>query len=161
MSTIPTPSKRRRWVTPVIGTTALLFGVGIGAAGSSGEATADAPDAPTATETITASPEPAPTVTETAEPEVITETETVTEEVEVEVEVAVTPDSCLSALDAGDESIDLLSQGIDIAADAMYAASIMDVAGIESANAQIEALTPQLEEAGFDWGFWSEACKEG
>ncbi|MVT26998.1 hypothetical protein [Nesterenkonia alkaliphila] len=36
----------------------------------------------------------------------------------------------------------------------------MDIAGINAASAEIEALTPQLEDAGFDWGFFSEACKD-
>ena len=94
-------------------------------------------------------------MTETAEPEI----ETVTEEVEVEVEVA--SQSCLNAIDAGERSIDLLIQALDYSADAMHASSVMDIAGIEAATANVEAITPDIEEAGFDWGFYSAACEEG
>lgn len=145
----------RRWIIPTsVGMVALFMGVGIGGSGSSEEATAAEPEpAPTVTET--AEPEPAPTVTETAEPEV----ETITEEIEVEVEKEVTPQACLDALDAGDHSIDLLIQGLDISAEAMHAASVMDVAAIDQATADLEAITPDMEDAGFDWGMYSEACR--
>lgn len=136
---------------------ALFSGCVGGIAISDGDGTDATAAEPQPTATVTATPEPAPTVTETAEPEV----ETVTEEVEVEVEVEVASQSCLDALDAGDRSIELLRQGLDYSADAMGASARMDIAGIDQATAGIEALTPDLEDAGFDWGFWSEACRDG
>lgn len=169
MSTTPnTPNPKLSKKTKIAGIVAaplLLFtgcvgGVAIG--GGDAETTATPEPAPTVTET--AEPEPAPTVTETPEPvtETVTETpepEIVTEEVEVEVEVA--SQACLDALDAGDRSIELLRQGLDYSAQAMGASARMDIAGIDAATAEIEALTPDLEDAGFDWGFWSAACRDG
>ena len=152
--------KRRRWVTPVLTLTALILGVSIGAAGGDSDATAEAtaPISPAPTVTETAETEPAPTVTETAEPEpaaTVTETaEPVTEEVEV------ASASCLNAIDSGEEVIDLLTQGMDYAADGFHAASLMDVAGINAAADEMEALHGPLGDAGFDWGFWAEACKD-
>lgn len=139
MNSIATPKKKRRWVLPVACTGALLAGVGIGA---------------------TAQPEPE-VITET-----VVETETVTEEVEVivteevEVEVEVTPASCISALDAADNSIDLLMELNDHTIEGAEAAARFDVAGIDAATAKITAMTPDMEAAGFDWGFWSESCRE-
>lgn len=167
MSTTPnTPKPKLSKKTKIVGIIAaplLLFtgcvgGVGIGSS-SDGDTAAASEPAPT--ETVTASPEPAPTVTETPEP--VTETVTETPEPEVvteEVEVEVAPQACLDALDAGDTSIELLRQGLDYSAQAMDASARMDIDGINAAAAEIEALTPELEDAGFDWGFFSEACKD-
>lgn len=136
-----TPKKKRRWVLPVACTGALLAGVGIG---------------------TTAQPEPE-IITET-----VVETETVTEEVEVEVIkevevetiVEVAPASCISALDAAEDVIDLVWEINDHTMEGAEAASRLDIAGIDAATAKITAMTPDMEAAGFDWGFWSESCRE-
>jgi len=117
----PAPKKRRRWVTPAVGVAALLVGVGIGS-----------------------SADPEPEVIE-AEPEVITET--ITETVEVEVER--TPQVCLDAIDSA-------RQGFTIAADVMTAimpgieaAYYHDVAGMQAATADLEALSTDMNSLNF------------
>lgn len=137
LPTHPSDRKRRRWILPAafVGTAAVGFGIG-----------------------STTQPEPE-IVTET-----VVETETITEEVEVivteEVEVAVTPVSCISAIDAADEVMDLLLEGWDASSDALLASASFDVAAIDAATVRIENLTQPLADAGFDWGFYSESCKE-
>lgn len=93
-------------------------------------------------------PEPAPTVTVTETPEPVTET------------VTETPQSCLDALDAGDDVIDLLIQGLDLSSEAIYEASQLNAAGVDSVNSELDDLTPQIEDSAFDWGFFSESCRE-
>ena len=123
--TTPTPAapKRRRWITPTITIGALVAGFAIGA-GASGVATAEAPEPEVITETIT-------------------EVETVTETVEV------TPQVCLDAIASARD-------GFTIAADVMYviypaieAAFYQDIAGLEAATADIEALSAELNSINF------------
>ena len=55
------------------------------------------------------------------------------------------PQVCLDALDDADKMAAVTATGIDYMADAFYAAADFDVAGIEAANAKLEALQPEIE----------------
>ena len=111
--------------TLLAGAGVLLFGIIIGSCGASGGTETTSTPAPTETETV-----------EVPGPERV---------VEKEVEVPVTPDSCLEALDLAEQGFDLASQTISIMNDALQAAANLNVAGIESATAQLEVLQPELE----------------
>lgn len=121
------PEKKRRWVTPTVAVVALLMGVGIGN-----------------------STDPEPEVIE-AEPEVITETvvetETVTETVEVEVEVA--PQACLDAVNSARAGFYIAGEMMGVLGPAVEAASMWDIAGLDAAMDDLEALNAELEKITF------------
>lgn len=123
------PEKKRRWVTPTVAVVALLMGVGIGN-----------------------STDPEPEVIE-AEPEVITETvvetETVTETVEVEVEVEVAPQACLDAVNSARAGFSIAGEMMGVLGPAVEAASMWDIAGLDAAMDDLEALNADLEKITF------------
>ena len=123
----------RRLAWPAIAALALFFGVGIGS--SSGDASAPAAD---------------------ADPEVITETETVTEEVEVET----TPQSCLDALDYGEQGFGVASDFAQAASDGFYAAADLDVVALEDAQGRIEQANADMDPISQRWNAAKEECRE-
>ena len=117
-----TPLWKRKWVPfAALGVGMLLVGVGIGGSGKGKPADA----APAPTTTVTASASPAPTVTKTAE-------------------VPVTPKSCLEALDLSERGFTLSAEAMGIMSDALTAAGRFDVAALQKANVDLEALNPKL-----------------
>ena len=115
-----TPLWQRKWVPfAALGVGMLLVGVGIGSSGKDKPAEA----APAPAVTVTASASPAPTVTKTAE---------------------VTPKSCLEALDLSERGFTLSAEAMGIMSDALTAAGRFDVAALQKANADLEALNPKL-----------------
>src|SRR5690625_2532557 len=120
--TTPTPAapKRRRWITPTIAVGTLVAGFAIGA-GASGVATAEAPEPEVITETIT-------------------EVETVTETVEV------TPAVCLDAINSARAGFNVAADLMDVLAPAVEAAFYQDIAGLEAALDDLEALNAELNQ---------------
>ncbi len=123
----PKTSKPKRWVPWVGGgLVGLLAGLVLGTAGdtSANDAAEYASTHPVVTKTVTAPP--------------------------VVKTVPVVPASCKAALDAADRVIATAGQGFTIVAEAMGAASELDVDGITAATEKLttlnkEKLTPQLE----------------
>lgn len=77
-----------------------------------------------------------------AEPEVVVETETVTEEVKVET----TPQACVDALDSSDSLMRMFGEALTISGDAMMDAVNMDWTALDEKTAQLELLTPKVED---------------
>lgn len=88
-------------------------------------------------------------------PEVKTETKTVTEEVEVEK----TPQSCIDALDYGDELIGYFSEALESAADSMGYAMDFDWDSLDGETAKLEKLTPKVEEARSNYDTAAAECR--
>lgn len=115
------PEKKRRWTKPLAyGGTALLgILVGASAAGASSE------------------------TVEPAEPEVITET--ITETVEVEV----VPTVCLDAINSARAGFTVAVGIVEVLFPAIEAAASWNVAGLEAAVVELEALNAELNQITF------------
>ncbi|MFC7406400.1 hypothetical protein [Georgenia alba] len=87
-----------------------------------------------------------------AEPEVISETATET------VRVEVIPSACRMALAEADEGFIAAADFARAAQDGFLAASNMDIAGMEAANADIEAITARLQ--GNNYRSYADDCLE-
>lgn len=110
----------------------LIFAVGFAAGGSSTgqQAKIDAAADTKAQQIVAARPTP-------------TQTVTATEEVKVEK----APASCTDALSKAEQVMDLSSQGLALAGDAIAAAGSFDTARLSDITDQITAMTPRMSEA--------------
>lgn len=85
------------------------------------------------------------------EPDVVTRTET--------VEVATVPDSCLTALDHADESLDLSAEGFVILAGGFDAASRFDLDGVEQTARDMRDLNPLMGDASAAFRSARDECR--
>lgn len=121
-----TTTKKRNYWAWAIPVSTLILGIALGTAAGGA---------------VTATP---------AEPEVVTET--VTETVVEEVEVIVVPEVCMTALDEGDELVNMhfdtmgmLMTLFDEIPDAMYAAYYADESGIQRMTGVIQDITADID----------------
>ena len=127
----PAPKRRRRWIAPALtGAAAFFAGSVVGVTGASTD-TGDAP-----------------------EPEVITETETVVET----VTEYIVPDSCLMAIDEAREGFTIAAEVMAVVQSTVESAFYRDVAGMELATADLEALSGDMGR--LDFIGQAAACEE-
>lgn len=93
--------------------------------------------------------------TQSPEPEVVVETETVTEEVKVET----TPQACVDALDSSDSLMRMFGEALTISGDAMMDAVNMDWTALDEKTAQLELLTPKVEDERAAYDKASTECR--
>lgn len=126
---------------PVTSGVSLFLGLAIGLGTNAQTVTVPGPEV-----TVTAKaaePEPAPTVTVTPEPKV----------------VEVTPEVCVTAINRGDEVIALAGEGFDASAEAMGAAALFDVAGIEAATDRMTEINTKV--SAIDYRTAADECLAG
>ena len=75
------------------------------------------------------------------------------------VERDVTPQSCRDALKAADRGFGLAADGFDASYRALDALVDLDVVGVESATADMEALTPRIEATGDKYRTARDECR--
>jgi hypothetical protein len=131
------PKKKRTWILPV----ACLVG-GIIMGGASATSAKSEPAA--------AEPKPAPTVTKTVTPEPVIK----------EVTKVQTPAACLEALDLSEKGFSLASEAMGYMTDAMNAASQFDVAGIESATAELKVVNPKISDLTAPMRAAASSCRD-
>lgn len=91
------------------------------------------------------------------EPEPVVETVTETEYVEVEVEVA--PEECLALVTSADDAVTILLDALEMSGEAMGAASVMDVAGVEMATERLTELNQEVGPIAAQYKNDSLACE--
>lgn len=89
---------------------------------------------------IGASGQPEPIVKEVPGPERV-----VTNTVEKKVDVPVTPAACVTALDLSEKGFSISAEAMGYMSDALTAASKFDVASMQRANVNLDALNPKLK----------------
>lgn len=143
-----TEKKRRRWPWIAAVPVAFFAGVVLGVAPTDTTATTATPPVNEAVE------EPAPTVTVTPDPKVVTKTETNT------VTKRVVPQSCLDGLDAAESLVhEVMIPFGEVTIDLLDATNTFDLAGIESATAEIDRLTSRTERIVAEYNAAADECR--
>jgi hypothetical protein len=76
-------------------------------------------------------------------------------------EVPRTPAACLEALDLSEQGFGLAAEAMGYMSDAMIAASTFDVAAIQKANADLDAVNPKLKELTMPMKAEAAECRAG
>lgn len=136
-ASVKTPIYKRKWVQ-ITGAALVAFTFGVASSGS--------------TETRTV---------EVAGPETVKEVEVeVIKEVPGPVkEIVTVPESCLTALSAGERGFDIASEGFGIVGDIMGSVAEFDVDGIVSGNEKLVASNGKLTPVSAEWNASKEACR--
>lgn len=102
---------------------------------------------PTVTATVTA--EPLPAVTVTPAPIVKVETKTVNK----------TPQSCLDAIDYGEQGFDLAAESAEAAVAGFQAIADQDISAMEDVTQTIQSINGRLSETGDKWNASKTECR--
>ena len=123
------PKRRRRVALPLAFAGTMVLGIALGSAAAGG----------------------------TPEPETVTVEKRV--EVPVETIVATTPAVCLEALDDAEAVVKLGAEALGYSGEAIKAAASFNLAGLESANADLETVAPRMTDAVESYNVSATVCR--